>query len=225
MLKPNPDKSGSKGSASQAIAVILPTYLPESRIEQASKEDVLAGIVPLLSRGRPEDSFLHPIPDSVCPVLYMFIAELIVSLDRSDRDMLWQFALRLIDSNDSAKEAERAGQLTDWAVREIAPLAIEAEGFSRTAARLRELKPIKNLTDAAAARELGEEISSLPPLTTEAARAASAATRLAASVFVIPDMQIAYAVGAAPAAARLSGADPELLLRMQLDLLDSLCPE
>jgi hypothetical protein len=89
-------------------------------------------------------------PECACPVLASFGRRTNDWLNDDERQLLWQFTTRIVGSRaDRETEQRRAYRMADWAVREVAPLALEAQGRGEEAAKLRALDPV---VDKATAR-------------------------------------------------------------------------
>jgi hypothetical protein len=141
-------------------------------------------------------------PDCFCPALMAFGRKFNDWLRDDERHVLWPFTLRMGGTADDGRLRERGIRFADLAVREVAPLALEARGRAAYAAHC-VAYAAADAADAAAAYAAAA-----------AADAAYAAAAYAAA---------AYAA-AAYAAAAAAFADRQRAIDLCLAVLDELCP-
>lgn len=143
-------------------------------------------------------------PDGTCPVLRGFLGLLndLLPDDATRTRLLVPLIPRLVDSRTgSATTRRRACRLADFAVREVAPIALDAAGWRGEAGALRRLPPVH---DAPTARSAAVGAR-------QAAAAAYAAAHAvdAAAVTMAAYTSTADAADAADAAARLDDGPDE----------------
>ncbi len=94
-------------------------------------------------------------PESVSPVLRLFVRHLGLGFDDDHRQRLKPLATRLVGSRgEPADERRRAWQLTDWLVRVHAPPWLRRSGLTESADRLDGLESITSHTDLVRAVDL-----------------------------------------------------------------------
>jgi len=229
-----------KSTDSDSLAEII-AFLGSDLSKQAEK-------VPFFEEGA------RQVPAGVSESLYLFISRLKKQLNADEEHLLWQFASRLLNSNELSQEERlnRAGFFADWAVREILPLALAESTLPDrfSAARLRHFAPITDPESAEDAIDLVLQISakskkdalrpgsnpgslktSGSPAQTSAAIAAIAAYASSAAKSLVTrpgsyNCSWFAAVHAANAAnrAEAAGVNRETLIQMRIDLLDRICP-
>lgn len=126
-------------------------------------------------------------------------------------------------TDDPSVERQRAYRFSDWAVREVAPIALDAKGLHEQAAKLRGLEPVVDQPTAADAGNAAYAASYAADAgnAANAAYAGNAAT--SASYAACAAAYAAYAgadaAHAACAAAAYAGADAETIWRKCPDII------
>lgn len=118
-------------------------------------------------------------PECVCPVVAGFVRHFNDTLpdDATRTRLLGPLVPRLVGTRATADvEARRALLTADWALRQLAPLALDAEGFELLASTLRASAPLVDRASAARGYRAFRE-----------ARAVSASPVLGAVVYTIED--------------------------------------
>lgn len=177
----------------------------------------------LIGRGQDGDN-----NSCVCPVIRRFIIATNDSMPESLLgDLYGPLAWEILGTatGDPKIEQQRACKLADWAVRQIAPIALEADGFTKYADSLRALPPIadeQSANAAAGAARAAANATNAAYSTNAAAYAAYAAVRAYnaaanAANAAYTTNAAADAVDAASSAASYTAAYTENVWRM--------CPE
>jgi hypothetical protein len=146
-------------------------------------------------------------PNCFCPALTAFCRVLNDWLRDDERHVLWPFTLRMGETAGDGRLLERGFRFADLAVRELAPVALDAAGRSDDAERLRVLPVVVDPESASAAAV--------------AAAASAAAASAAAAHAVAASAAAALAVAVAYDAAH---ADRQRVIDLCLAVLDELCP-
>ena len=138
-----------------------------------------------------------------------------------ERQQLKPYLLRLITTSSGGREADKhaAFLFADWAVREVAPAALDARNKPELAARLRAIAPIVDKASAIAARDETYEVrkAAYAAAATYAAAYAAAAADAAAAAYAAAD---AAAYAAAYAAADADADARQTSLAGRLTILD-----
>jgi hypothetical protein len=164
-------------------------------------------------------------PDCFCPALTLFGRVFNDCLRDDERHVLWPFTLRMGGTADDGRLQERGFRFADLAVREMAPLTLEANGGAEDAARLRALAPVIDRESARYAAAAVADAASAA-----AAWVAAGAAAGAAAAAVADAASAAAAWVAAGAAARTvalnvaNAADRQQIINLGLKALDELCP-
>jgi hypothetical protein len=117
-------------------------------------------------------------PESASPVISAFLRRWNDALDLEDRQALKVFIPLLGGSRGTPEVELRRGYMAaDWAVREMAPLWLDAAGLGEQAAALRGLAPV---ADEGSARAAGDAAGDAGDAAWDAAGDAEAAARAAA---------------------------------------------
>jgi len=213
---------------------------------ESEKDSTLKKIVLMLSEGKAKSQA----PPSVCPALFQLLFSIRAGTELSDRNNLWQFANRLIDSRaDQGRMRERVYRIIDWTVREALPAIIEAEGFHGNA---RYLRQIGSISDPATLAAAGDDLNVIDPALLPGTQkiaidkasnvvrctgyiikgSAGFDSRFAATFPSNMENVCAYAIEMIELAqtnfrseTKGSAELREELAQMQLDLLDELCPD
>jgi len=215
-----------------------------SIIAKAEAGESLATLTSILNGAEPE----LIAPEEVCTVLYSFLLHIRKRLDSTEQQHLWPFANRLIQSDTGQAESiERTCRIADWAIREVAPRALQETGYSAEATELFELEAFADLRTArlvcGAIEVVGGSIQARAPGTAAATKTVNAAretARCASYICFRKPRETAsdferlfphWAAGVCYAAlntvrrAESAGVSRHSLLEMQLSLLDQLCPD
>jgi len=207
-----------KGAAPQSSPLLL---RPRAASDFDSREQLVRLLEEQGGPEQPEETEKAPTlaPRGVSLPLYAFFSYAARNLDKNDK-RLWPFVNRLLGSSaNSCVESTRIFRLTDWAVREVSPLALEANGLLTEAASLRQLAPVNDESSADAARIASDSIASSWAGTRSvfaASWAAKSANNNSWTAGIYAEIASERAIEA--------GADREILLNMQVVLLDELCP-
>jgi hypothetical protein len=170
-------------------------------------------------------------PWCASPTVTEFAMQLNDRLDDDERRRLVSYIPRIVGSKGKADdEAKRAFLCADWAIRKVAPIALEAtreRGLIERAKRLRELAPITD-TDTANAAATAARTAAAAAYDDDAAEAAYAAAAAAAAyaasaAYAYAHTDTANAAAAARAAAAADGAtDRQTINDLCFSLLNEL---
>jgi hypothetical protein len=165
-------------------------------------------------------------PDCFCPALMAFGRKFNDWLRDDERHVLWPFTLRMGGTADDGRLRERGIRFADLAVREVAPLALEARGRAEDAARLRALAPVVDRQSAACAAYAAHCVAYAAADAADAAACAADAASAAHAAACAADAAYADAAyaAAAYAAAAAAFADRQRAIDLCLAVLDELCP-
>jgi hypothetical protein len=164
-------------------------------------------------------------PDCFCPALMAFGRKFNDWLRDDERHVLWPFTLRMGGTADDGRLRERGIRFADLAVREVAPLALEARGRAEDAARLRALAPVVDRQSAACAAYAAHCVAYAAAAADAAdAAAAYAAAAAADAAYAAAAYAAAAYAAAAYAAAAAAFADRQRAIDLCLAVLDELCP-
>lgn len=90
-------------------------------------------------------------PECVDPALRRFVTGLNDTLLDDLRQQLWPYLARMIGTAHDGRTQERLYLIADWAVRVLAPEALEAAGYKEHANNLRAVEPVVDEATASAA--------------------------------------------------------------------------
>jgi hypothetical protein len=121
-------------------------------------------------------------PNCFCPALTAFCRVLNDWLRDDERHVLWPFTLRMGETAGDGRLLERGFRFADLAVRELAPVALDAAGRSDDAERLRVLPVVVDPESASAAAVAAAASAAAASAAAAHAVAASAAAALAVAV-------------------------------------------
>ena len=117
-------------------------------------------------------------PACVSPVLLALMIGLNDQMDDETRQRLRTFIVRTLGTADDSQDERRTYMVADWAVRECAPMALEASGLNKRAQTLRELPAVEDQVTARAAAAAADAACA------DAASAAASAAAYAAAAHV-----------------------------------------
>jgi len=187
--------------------------------------------------GEPQ-TWLGP-PETVCPLLYIFVCKFRERLSLEESQCLWPFAARLINSQTVnptvfAEETRRSRRLVDWTVRKVVRQILAAESDHSSLAQLDSLDPIRDLATLKVAADLcGVLVRDRAALPRSAAqdslRWAAESARAASAGASGGQASASYAgesLASAIEYARADSANPAqtALLEIGVSILDELCP-
>lgn len=159
-------------------------------------------------------------PECACPVLSGFARRTNDWMHEEERQLLWPFTTRLVNSRGSKEETRRrAYRMADWACREVAPLALEWAGKAGGASELRGLPPVVDKGTAEVASKMRR--AAYAAYANHATYVAGCAAAAAAFIGPYPGYAAAAGAHAADVAHASRFACP---VQMRLSLLDELCP-
>jgi hypothetical protein len=93
-------------------------------------------------------------PSCVCPSLREFTVRVNDAMSDAERQRLRPYLGRMIGTAGDGRAPARAYRLVDWAVREVAPLAMDAGGRADVARTLRALAGVRDFGSAQAATDV-----------------------------------------------------------------------
>jgi hypothetical protein len=160
------------------------------------------------------------IPDTACPIISKYVRVGIVHMPAHMRHQFQPFAQWIAESHNPMLEPDRAGIFALAALRRFAPLALEAIGLHRQAARLRALSDLgfhaaTAIEDVAASAKMAGNAQVVGCMYSAAhARANAAAQRLDLAA-----TEAVYAAGYAASAADAGAVWREYMLALDEALL------
>jgi len=219
MAKADSDSDFYQDLSAGSIRPRLDLFDPRETAAVANKELGLGEIIGAIAHGNSGSG----VPISVSPILYRFTFGL-EHLSAEELEQLWPFALRLAGSVATFEtERRRAHLLADWALREVLPAALEANGATNAAENLRNFEPINNAANAVLAELEARSIGKINNGSVgSAAFAAANSAYFCSSPLGFEKAGISAAHVAADAIR--AGAKREAILQMQLAVLDRVCP-